>query len=104
MFDAEDCNIDTSGLTDHINDCVDKLMTGEDTQLAALSSLNMSDENKSYGKQYEKGHRKCSEKYGKYGNCYENHLERCDEKYTESPLFLGKGFWRPKTAIWGEKY
>ena len=48
IFDAKDRNIDTSGLTDHIHDCVDKL--GEDMQLADLSSLNVSYEIKRYGK------------------------------------------------------
>ena len=38
MFDAKDLTIDTSGLTDHINDCVDKLTNGEDMDLADLSS------------------------------------------------------------------
>ena len=58
MFDAKDINIDKSGLTDHINDCVNKLMTGEDMQLADLSSLNMSDEIKDMGNDTTK----CSEK------------------------------------------
>ena len=99
MFDAEDLTIDTSGLTDHINDCVDKLTNGEDMDLADLSSLNVSEEIKDLGNDTEKDTEtvpKSMEKDTK--NVLESMV--CGMKTVpKSPLFLGKGFHRPQMAI-----
>ena len=88
IFDAEDLNIDTSGLTNHIDDCINKLTNGEDMQLSDLSRLNVSDKIKDMGNNTKKDTENVPKSTESMETVIKTILERHDEKDTESPFVI----------------